>query len=81
MPKKEDSSYKTKNDGTVLKTYISQRKASTKYDNENVDSIRLRVPKGWRDIIKDYVERSEKYNSVNNMICTLIKNEIGIDKK
>lgn len=76
MPKRQDLSFKTKEDGTVVDTYISQLKASKKYDKENVDNIRVRVPKGWGQKMKDYVESSNKYNSVNSMICDLIKKEI-----
>ena len=31
------------------KTMRSRLRASEKYDRENVDSIRLRVPKGWKE--------------------------------
>ena len=48
------------------------------YD-KNVDNIRLRVPKGWNDKMKAYVKASDKYNSVNSMICELIRKEINIE--
>lgn len=79
MPKKEDIAYKTKEDGTVLNTYISKIKASKKYDENNVDNIRVRVPKGWKAQMQAYVESSEKYSSVNGMICDLIQKEVGIE--
>ena len=60
------------------KTIRSQLKASESYDKNNVDSIRLRVPKGWRDQIQAYVNASEKYRSVNAMICDLIRQEVNI---
>lgn len=62
----------------INKTVKSQLNASEKYDKENVDNIRLRVPKGWKEIIQNYVKESDKYSSVNSMICELIKKEIGI---
>lgn len=65
--------------GKKIKTYTSQIRASKKYDKENVDNIRVRVPKGWKEQIQSYVSGSNKYKSVNDMICTLIKNEIGIE--
>lgn len=60
------------------KTIRSQLKAAENYDKNNVDSIRLRVPKGWKDQIQAYVKESEKYNSVNAMICDLIRQEVNI---
>lgn len=74
MPKKADEKLKTESG-----VYKSQLKASEKYDKNNVDNIRLRVPKGWKEQMQEYVASSDKYNSVNAMICDLIKNEIGID--
>lgn len=60
------------------KTVRSQLKASENYDKNNVDNVRLRVPKGWKEQMQTYVESSDKYNSVNAMLCDLIKKEIGI---
>lgn len=74
MPKKADENLKTESG-----VYKSQLKASEKYDKNNVDNIRLRVPKGWKEQMQEYVARSDKYNSVNAMICDLIREEIGID--
>ena len=59
--------------------YKSQYKQSAKYDSDKVDNIRLRVPKGWRDLMQSYVAANSKYKSVNHMICELIRQEIGID--
>lgn len=75
MPKKEDPSLRTEN-----RLYKSKIKASANYDKNNVDNIRLRVPKGWKEQMQAYVESSDKYNSVNAMLCDLIKNEIGIEE-
>lgn len=63
----------------INKTVKSQLNASEKYDKENVDNVRLRVPKGWKEIMQNYVKESDKYSSVNSMICELIKKEIGIE--
>lgn len=60
------------------KTVRSQLNASQKYDNNNVDNIRLRVPKGWKALMQDYVHSSDKYSSVNAMICNLIRQELEI---
>lgn len=75
MPKKADDSLKTENG-----LYKSKIEWSKKYDENNVDNIRLRVPKGWKEQIQNYVKFSDKYNSVNAMICELIKNEVGIEE-
>lgn len=75
MPKKEDLSLRTENG-----LYKSKIKASENYDKNNVDNIRLRVPKGWKEQMQNYVKSSVKYNSVNSMICELIKIEVGIEE-
>lgn len=67
----EKENLKTKNG-----LYKSKIKASEKYDKENVDNIRVRVPKGWKKEMQSYVKTSKKYSSVNGMICDLIKQEI-----
>lgn len=85
MPKKPDRTLKTASG----KTYKTQLKSAAKYTGEGavdksqrkVESIRLRVPNGWGQVIKDYVASSGKYKSVNSMICELIRNEIGINDK
>lgn len=77
MSKKADDSLKiSSKTGKELKTYDSKIRASEKYDKNNVDNIRVRVPKGWKEQMQDYVKSSKKYDSVNNMISELIKKEI-----
>ena len=71
MTKKADDSLKT--DSGLYKSKIE---ASKQYDQNNVDNIRVRVPKGWKEQIQEYVSNSDKYGSVNGMICALIKQEI-----
>ena len=61
------------------KTVRSQLKASENYDKNNVDNVRVRVPKGWKEQMQEYVKATDKYSSVNDMICQLIKKEIGIE--
>ena len=80
MPKKEDESLKiSSKTGKKLSTYDSKIRASEKYDKDNVDNIRVRVPKGWKELMQNYVASSDKYTSVNGMICDLIKKEVGIE--
>ena len=71
MPKKADDSLKTE-----AGLYKSKIVASKVYDKENVDNIRVRVPKGWKEQMQSYIKTSKKYDSVNGMICDLIKQEI-----
>lgn len=73
MPKKADDSLKT--DSGIYKSKIE---ASKQYDKNNVDNIRVRVPKGWKEQMQDYVSNTDKYSSVNSMICDLIKKEVDI---
>ena len=61
------------------KTVRSQLKASENYDRNNVDNVRVRVAKGWKEQMQEYVKETDKYSSVNDMICQLIKKEIGIE--
>lgn len=74
MPKKADNSLKT--DSGIYKSKI---KASQDYDKNNVDNIRVRVPKGWKEKMQEYVQKSNNYNSINGMICELIRKEVGIN--
>ena len=62
------------------KTVRSQLKASENYDRNNVDNVRVRVPKGWKEQMQEYVKATDKYNSVNDMICQLIKKDVGIEE-
>lgn len=73
MPKKADDSLKT--DSGLYKSKIE---ASKQYDKNNVNNIRVRVPKGWKEQMQDYVSSTDKYNSVNSMICDLIQKEVDI---
>lgn len=75
----ERRSKETNNLLGINKTIKSQLNASEKYDKENVDNVRLRVPKGWKEQMQEYVKTTGKYSSVNDMICQLLKNEIGIE--
>ncbi len=58
-------------------TYISQRLASANYEKNKVEQITVRLPKGSRKILQDYVTKSGKYESVNAMIKALLESEIN----
>lgn len=72
MPKKADNTLKT--DSGI---YKSKLRASQAYDKNSVDNIRVRVPKGWKEQMQEYVQKSDRYSSINGMICDLIRKEIG----
>jgi hypothetical protein len=84
MPTKKDPAKKNEvlPDGTVkeYKSYKSQREFTRGYLKE-FDSKAVRFPKGWLAKMDEYVKSKDKYNSVNDMICQLVRKEIkGIDK-
>ncbi len=61
-------------------TYQSSRKAQRKFE-EGQEHLTVRVPLGSRQKIKDFVEKSDKYSSVNNMIVSLIEREMNTSLK
>lgn len=63
---------------TASGMYESQRRAIAKNDDKlksQVDDIRLRVPKNWKEVMIEHAA-SAGYSSVNNMICELLRREI-----
>ncbi len=82
MPKKADDSKKQlvikAQEEQVLdtNTYASQRKAIKKYEG-TVEQLTVRLPKGSRSLLNDYIAKSNKYSSVNAMIKELLEKEIG----
>lgn len=80
---KDMSKYKAKNKDDnskkFNKTIRSRLDANEKYDNEKVDNIRVRVPRGMKEQMKKYIQDTKKYTSLNNMIVELIKKEMNID--
>lgn len=51
------------------------QESKNRYLRENVDEIKLRVPKGYKDIIK---KEAQYYNkSVNSFILDLVKDKIN----
>lgn len=60
----------------TTKTINSQRKAMANYEKK-VEQLTVRLPQGSRGKLNDYIASSDKYSSVNNMIKSLLENEIG----
>ena len=52
----------------------AQKKSAEKYLKEKVEDIRIRVPKGQKQKIKDYAEAHGK--SLNQFIVDLIEKEM-----
>ena len=52
----------------------AQKKSAEKYLKEKVEDIRIRVPKGEKQKIKEFAEAQEK--SLNQFIYDLIKREM-----
>lgn len=52
----------------------AQRKANKKYESEKTESIRVRVPIGKKELIKECAQKNNE--SVNSMINRLLDEEI-----
>ena len=57
------------------KHYKSQQEATARYNKKAYDRINIVVPKGKRQLIKDYAASQGK--SLNRFICDLIETEMG----
>ena len=53
----------------------AQNKASQKYIRNNYDDIKLRVPKGQREIYKAHAE--SKGTSLNKLVIDLLEKDMG----
>lgn len=64
------------------KTSEAQLRAIKKYEDaqkDKIDNIRVRVPKGWKNMLTDYVKQHPEYNSVNALLCDLIRKKLNIE--
>ena len=64
------------------KTSEAQLRAIKKYEDaqkDKIDNIRIRTPKGWKDMLTDYVKQHPEYNSVNALLCDLIREKLNIE--
>lgn len=57
----------------------AQQKAVAKYMKNNYDDIKVRVPKGQRDIIREHAEKID--GSVNAFIIRAIRETMEGDKE
>ena len=64
--------------GVKNKTPNYHLDASRKYDNK-LDNIRLRLPAGYNQLMKDYISEHSEYSSVNDLIRKLIEEKLEIN--
>lgn len=57
----------------------SSTKAKNKYNTNNYDNLRVVVPKGQKDKIKQHTEK-HGYNSINSFVNEAINDKIKQDK-
>lgn len=56
----------------------AQQKAVSKYMKANYDEIKIRIPKGQKEVVQAYAQ--EKGESVNALIWRLLQDAMGVDK-
>lgn len=66
------------NEDDYMPTSESQKKASQKYINDKLDEIKLRVPKGEKDVIKEHA--ASRGESANEFIKRAIRETMERDK-
>lgn len=86
-PKNKELHIAAREEQTIeTNTYQSRRNAMKKYEEEKIEQITVRVPKGTRSLISSYVEAHAKDHpewtskgkgSVNAFITDLINREIN----
>lgn len=63
-----------KNGGDKMPYTEAQKKATAKYMKNNLDDIKVRVPKGKREVYKAHAERKGK--SLNALIIELLEKDM-----
>ena len=56
----------------------AQQKAVNKYMKANYDEIKIRIPKGQKEVVQAYAQ--EQGESVNALIWRLLRDAMGVDK-
>ena len=56
----------------------AQQKAVSKYMKANYDEIKIRIPKGQKEVVQAYAQ--ENGVSVNALIWQLLQDAMGVDK-
>ena len=61
-----------------MPTSKAQQKAVSKYMKANYDEIKVRIPKGQKEVVQAYAQ--SKGESVNALIWSLLQEAMGVDK-
>lgn len=69
---------KIKEDGDTMPASKAQQKAVSKYMKANYDEIKVRIPKGQKEVVQAYAQ--SKGESVNALIWGLLQDAMGVDK-
>jgi predicted HicB family RNase H-like nuclease len=56
----------------------AQQKAVSKYMKANYDEIKVRIPKGQKEVVQAYAQ--SRGESVNALIWELLQDAMGVDK-
>ena len=56
----------------------AQQKAVSKYMKANYDEIKIRIPKGQKEIVQAYAQ--EQGERVNALIWRVLQDAMGVDK-
>lgn len=79
MPKKREAEWYTTSTGTEYPA--AKKEYDAKYEKAQ-DSIRVRMPAGYNQLLKDYVAANkDKYKSVNALIKHLVDQELGLTEE
>ena len=67
-----------KKGGVTMPASKAQQKAVSKYMKSNYDEIKIRIPKGQKEVVQSFAQgRGE---SVNALIWGLLQDAMGVDK-
>ncbi|MBQ3222190.1 MAG: hypothetical protein IJB41_01110 [Clostridia bacterium] len=56
----------------------AQQRAVAKYMAANYDEMKIRIPKGRKKDIENYLESNEEFDSINGWVSCLIRRELGL---
>ena len=69
---------KIQTEGESMPASKAQQKAVSKYMKANYDEIKIRIPKGQKEVIQAFAQ--ERGESVNALIWGLLQDALGVDK-
>ena len=68
----------TKRGGVGMPASKAQQKAVSKYMKANYDEIKIRIPKGQKEVVQAFAQ--ERGESVNALIWQLLQEAMGVEK-